>query len=247
VSPEKEGVFYPRGLYANDDVLYAQIENLVDKQENAGDDADLQLLLGYHLLGVGETGYAREPLEHAGQDARNADAVNVLLKLADKIESEARAAQKTQGVIVGESQDVPLSEAQIKAEAVPSPKTETTTGGVQQSNTSGIAPALSDPNARPQAAPEADKTKETPGANQAAPVTEKKGTDAAPAMPPENGGVSGKGPESMNEAGLALMASPASLWTGAGRYLRADVAGLAGMVLLGSTGVYVQWRHLGRA
>ena len=60
-SPEKEGVFYPRGLYANDDVLYAQIEDLVDKLDRFGYDADMQLLLGYHLLGVGETGYAREP------------------------------------------------------------------------------------------------------------------------------------------------------------------------------------------
>jgi tetratricopeptide (TPR) repeat protein len=34
-SPEQEGVFYPRGLYANDDVLFAQIENLVDKLERS--------------------------------------------------------------------------------------------------------------------------------------------------------------------------------------------------------------------
>jgi len=86
---EKEGVFYPRGLYANDDVLFKQIEELLNKQDDSGDNADLQLLLGYHLLGTGETGYAREPLERAAQDERNTEAVAVLLRLLDKIEKEA--------------------------------------------------------------------------------------------------------------------------------------------------------------
>ena len=122
-SPEKEGVFYPRGLYANDDVLYAQIEDLVEKLENYGYDADMQLLLGYHLLGMGETGYAREPLERAGQDLENAEPAAVLLKLLDKIESEAGAADKADGA---ESE---APDAATRSDAQPS-ATETTTGGV---------------------------------------------------------------------------------------------------------------------
>jgi hypothetical protein len=94
IPPEKEGVFYPRGLYANDDVLFKQIEKLLNKQDESGDNTDLQLLLGYHLLGTGETGYAREPLERAAQDESNTEAVAVLLKLLDKMEQEAGPADK---------------------------------------------------------------------------------------------------------------------------------------------------------
>jgi tetratricopeptide (TPR) repeat protein len=87
VSPEEEGVFYPRGLYGDDDTLFGQIEVLLDKAEDYGFDADLQLLLGYHLLGVGETEYARAPLEQAGRDIRNAQAANALLDLLNKMET----------------------------------------------------------------------------------------------------------------------------------------------------------------
>jgi len=107
VTPDKEGVFYPRGLYADDDVLFKQIEKLMNKQEEAGDNADLQLLLGYHLLGTGETGYAREPLEQAGQSEKNAEAARVLLQLLDKLEKEAGPANKA-GV---ESQATPSAPA----------------------------------------------------------------------------------------------------------------------------------------
>jgi len=87
VSPDEQGVFYPRGLYANDDALFEQIERLLDKAENYAFDANLQLLLGYHLLGVGETEYARAPLEQAGRDMNNAQAAKVLLDLLDKMET----------------------------------------------------------------------------------------------------------------------------------------------------------------
>ncbi len=86
-SPEQEGVFYPRGLYADDEALFAQIEKLLDKVDAYGFDADLQLLLGYHLLGVGELEYARGPLEQAGQDVENAQAAKVLLDVLNKQEA----------------------------------------------------------------------------------------------------------------------------------------------------------------
>ena len=91
VDPQTEGVFYPRGLYPDDDVLFGQIEQLLDKLERFGYDADLQLLLGYHLLGVGETAYARAPLEQARQDLRNTEAARALLALLEKMEAEAAA------------------------------------------------------------------------------------------------------------------------------------------------------------
>lgn len=89
VSPEEEGVFYPRGLYADDDALFAQIEELLDRAEDYTFDGDLQLLLGYHLLGVGETEYARTPLEQAAQDQNNTQAARTLLGLLEKIEEAA--------------------------------------------------------------------------------------------------------------------------------------------------------------
>jgi len=93
VTPEEEGVFYPRGLYSDDDVLFGQIEALLDKSEDYAFDGDLQLLLGYQLLGMGETAYARAPLEQASNDTVNADAAKVLLDLLTKIETtEAQGA-----------------------------------------------------------------------------------------------------------------------------------------------------------
>jgi len=119
VSPEEQGVFYPRGLYANDDVLFEQIEQLLDKVESYGFDADLQLLLGYHLLGVGETEYARGPLEQAGQDLRNTQAAKVLLGLLDKMEAAGAEA-------VGQAPQVQSSPpAAAQAAPVSSATTET--------------------------------------------------------------------------------------------------------------------------
>jgi tetratricopeptide (TPR) repeat protein len=83
--PEKEGVFYPRGLYPDDDVLFEQIERLVEKAELYGFDGDLQLLLGYHMLGIGEVDEAIESLESANLDLENASSAALLLSLAEKI------------------------------------------------------------------------------------------------------------------------------------------------------------------
>ncbi len=93
VSPDKEGVFYPRGLYAKEETLLDQIELLAQQAESYNFDADLQLLLGYQLLGIGETDKALEPLMHAGKDLVNADASKVLLKLAEKIKIPSTEAQ----------------------------------------------------------------------------------------------------------------------------------------------------------
>jgi thioredoxin-like negative regulator of GroEL len=89
VSPSDEGVFYPRGLYPDDDTLFEQVEDLLDKVEDYSYDTDMQLLLGYNLLGIGETDYARAPLERAAQDFRNARAAKVLLNLVKKLEAAA--------------------------------------------------------------------------------------------------------------------------------------------------------------
>jgi hypothetical protein len=91
VTPEKEGVFYPRGLYPDDELLFEQIDRLSERAELYSYDADLQLLLGYQLLGVGEIDEARGPLQRARLDTENAPAANVLLKLLEKIEAQTEA------------------------------------------------------------------------------------------------------------------------------------------------------------
>jgi tetratricopeptide (TPR) repeat protein len=84
MSPDKEGVFYPRGLYPEDDVLFEQIDQLAEHAQLYGFDADLQLLLGYHLLGIGQTDEAVEPLRLASQDLQNAPSATVLLVILEK-------------------------------------------------------------------------------------------------------------------------------------------------------------------
>jgi len=92
IKPEEQTVFYPRGLYPDDDTLYDHIDKLAEKADFYTFDADLQLLLGYHLLGVGEFDAAVEPLTRAGHDLTNANASQVLLQILEKLKAEEAAA-----------------------------------------------------------------------------------------------------------------------------------------------------------
>ncbi len=94
MSPQEQGVYYPRGLYSEDDVLFGQIEKLLDRADAHGFNPDLELLLGYHLLGIGEPDYARGPLEEAAQDPRNTKAAQILLDLAGKAEAAGTEADE---------------------------------------------------------------------------------------------------------------------------------------------------------
>ena len=96
VSPEKEGVFYPRGLYSDDEILFEQIEHLKQKAESYSFDADLQLLFGYQLLGIGEVDKAVEPLQQAGLDLGNAEAATILLNLIEKIRTNTETENAVQ-------------------------------------------------------------------------------------------------------------------------------------------------------
>ena len=87
VSPEKEGVFFARGLYPDEESLLKQIDRLAERAAQFSFDADLQLLLGYQLLGIGQHDRAVEPLMHAGRDLDNAKAAAVLMELLEKIKT----------------------------------------------------------------------------------------------------------------------------------------------------------------
>lgn len=93
VSPEKEEVFYPRGLYADDEILFEQVDRLEEKARLYSFDADLQLLLGYQLLGIGELDNAVGPLRLAGQDLENAAAASVLLNVLEKVRANSTSQQ----------------------------------------------------------------------------------------------------------------------------------------------------------
>jgi len=95
ISSDEQTAFYPRGLYSDDDTLFDHVDRLSEKADFYTFDADIQLLLGYHLLGIGELDAAVEPLLKAGEDLTNAQASKVLLKLLEKTKAES-AAQATQ-------------------------------------------------------------------------------------------------------------------------------------------------------
>jgi len=104
VRPDKEGVFYPRGLYPKEELLLAQIDDLAEKAELFSSDADLQLLLGYQLLGIGRVDQALAPLMFASRDLVNAEAAGVLIGLLEKIKTsnaEAEGAAPEQGAAPG--------------------------------------------------------------------------------------------------------------------------------------------------
>lgn len=93
VTPEEEGVFFPRGLYPDEEVLFKQIELLSEKAEYFTFNKDLQLLLGYQLLGIGETDEALAPLQRAGVDQINRHSSTVLIDLLGKIKSNESEAE----------------------------------------------------------------------------------------------------------------------------------------------------------
>jgi tetratricopeptide (TPR) repeat protein len=86
-SPDKEGVYYPRGLYLDENTLDEQIDQLAKAAEALPNDSDLQLLLGYHWLGIGETEKSLGPLTKAKEDYKNFGAASTLLELAEKIKA----------------------------------------------------------------------------------------------------------------------------------------------------------------
>lgn len=256
VSPEKDGVFFPRGLYANDDVLFAQIEKLTDKVDQAQDNSDLQLLLGYQLMGVGETGYAREVLEDIAQDPKNAVQARILLQTLDKMEKEAGSAVQTGGEAAQKATTAPKTE----------PPTATTLGEMMSTAAQPSAapkasgesvppvPAGETPVVTPQEKPSGDnKESAAPaGLSSAAlpqdPKPPAQNNDQADSV---GSGDIGTASAAVEEAGLA--ASPAGWTSGLSRLLgprvpnfKMDVTIFASIVSLAVAGVWIEWRMLGR-
>jgi tetratricopeptide (TPR) repeat protein len=83
-TPQQEGVFYPRGLYSDESVLNKQIEQLSEAVEKDPINANLRLLLGYQLLGMGKLDEAAGHLENARINSHTNQAATLLIDVLEK-------------------------------------------------------------------------------------------------------------------------------------------------------------------
>ena len=70
--------------------LQTQLKILTDKAALYSLDADLQLILGYQMLGLGDLDEAQKHLDLATGDIRNAPAANVLINLLNKMKAKTQ-------------------------------------------------------------------------------------------------------------------------------------------------------------
>jgi tetratricopeptide (TPR) repeat protein len=122
--PEKEGVFYPRGLYAEEGLLLKQIEQLSRAVQLNPADLNLRLLLGYQLLGMGRLDEAGVHLQSAALDSGNNRAATVLMKLLEKLKKPAGGDSnvKEQPPATAKPQAAPPSAGDGSAKTPPTPK-----------------------------------------------------------------------------------------------------------------------------
>jgi len=85
---DQQGLFFPRGLYNDENILLTQIEQLKTRTETFAYDLDMSLLLGYQYLGVENYEQARYWLNHAEQYQYNKEAATTLLKLLDMLQEQ---------------------------------------------------------------------------------------------------------------------------------------------------------------
>jgi hypothetical protein len=98
IRPIEEGIFYPRGLYADENVLFAQVEALRATAAMNPTDMNLQLLLGYHYLGLDELDNAEGPLVKATANAGSSPAAQSLLQLLDTLKAARQREAQMQAV-----------------------------------------------------------------------------------------------------------------------------------------------------
>lgn len=82
-------IYYPRGLYKDEDLLTEQIAHLEAAAAKEPFDSDYQLLLGYQYLGIGDMDKAHQPLTEAATNTTNALTAGKLLELSAELEDKA--------------------------------------------------------------------------------------------------------------------------------------------------------------
>ena len=116
---EQEGtetVFYPRGLYANDEILQNQINSFAAVAALQPGNADYQLLLGYQFLGSGRLDEAITPLHKALElDIENSPSMT-LIELLERIKADEAAAAQQQIEDAQNPAPSPVNEKAIKEE-----------------------------------------------------------------------------------------------------------------------------------
>ncbi|MFA5553619.1 MAG: hypothetical protein WCZ89_00505 [Phycisphaerae bacterium] len=83
--PDQQGIFFPRGLYTEDEILFKQIERLENRINILSQDGNLKLLLAYQYLGTEQYDLAEETLAQAALYPNNAQAAQIMLSLIEKI------------------------------------------------------------------------------------------------------------------------------------------------------------------
>lgn len=157
----QETVYYPRGLYKKEEYLKQQIDALAARAAANPNDTDLQLLLGYQLLGSGQAEHALTPLGQAAKDPSNSDPVRILLNLRDKVLEDQKTVEGTVASPIGLS-TTPAVQGQTTpaAATVPqsSPATTATTPAATTSTPVTVQPSPSTtPAANPATDPAAKK------------------------------------------------------------------------------------------
>jgi thioredoxin-like negative regulator of GroEL len=83
-SPQQEGVFYPRGLYTDENLLDKQIEQLSEEVDKDPVNVRMRLLLGYQLLGTGKLDEAAGHLENARLNSYTNLVATLLIDVLEK-------------------------------------------------------------------------------------------------------------------------------------------------------------------
>jgi tetratricopeptide (TPR) repeat protein len=84
---ENQGIFFPFGIYTDDEALNAHINLLKQKVDYEPSNANYQLLLGYELLGTGSLDQAATALEKAKTNLENKKYADILLNVLEKSKS----------------------------------------------------------------------------------------------------------------------------------------------------------------
>ncbi|MHC4501390.1 MAG: hypothetical protein ACYS21_20055, partial [Planctomycetota bacterium] len=87
LDPENRQVFYPLGCYPDEDLLNNQIAALSEAAAAEPSNADLQLLLGYQLLGVASYDDALDALQKAQAHYVNKEAAAIMIDILEKARS----------------------------------------------------------------------------------------------------------------------------------------------------------------
>jgi hypothetical protein len=140
----QETVYYPRGLYKKEEVLQNEIAALAAKVAANPNDTDLQLLLGYQLLGSGQADKSLIPLGEAAKDPANREPVRILLNLREKVLEDQKVAAGTAANPVGLTA-APAPQGQATPAAVPQMSPAPATTATTPAATTPVPASLQSP------------------------------------------------------------------------------------------------------